>query len=1168
MKKNLKLVFGFITVFFIALTLVACKDSTKEDQKLVDTAKEALVIGYTAPDTKDSVTKNVTLVTKQGEVDVTWATDNPSIISTSGVVVRTNEDEVVTLTATLKKGEAKATKTFDLTVKAEEVVVDPDIAIVDAVKTSLALGFKGEDTKDSVTEDITLKTTENGVNITWVSSVSTVVSTVGKVTRPAAGEPSATVKLTATLKKGAVTETKEFTVVVIAEDYVETGAKQALIAHYEDTLGNPEWLATEDVILITEIEGSDGETYEVQWTVNPDSTDFITNEGVITRPSFTEGNKTVFIKATLSDGEENLFGFTIKSLNQTDKEKVEAALDQVTAGVEIPYQTKNFLTVDKVSIDGKDVAVTWESSDTTLMTDKGELVVFIDDVEFREVSLTAKITLNDITSERVVEFKVLPVKEFASFKDALTTDNFKVVSGKIESERLVVKGVAFHASISGGYYLKSADNMLAFVYGNKPSTLNDKKLYDVMFIIDVFHGTYQIKEVALSNERDGKLPVITPVEVTLDEITKLEKPTNAAPNHHTPYKLKDVKVRVDDPADKYKTFFVSQTLPADTVLSDENSVMVYYLSKIDVIKALDGKNINSIEVINNGYRSNNLVWNVNFVGNAEDIDLSLTDEEIVEVVKTNWETKIPKVIYLNKDLKFVTEEMEATIVWETDDNETITTAGVVTVGTVAKEVTINATITKGEAEATLEVKVDVDPLEVTTIEDFLKIEKGDKKVFKLKGIVSGITGNQTFSFEDETAAIAIRKANVYLDVGYEYTIYATRDEFNGLEQAAFTDAFKGEAKDLPTAKTVTADKFNAKDLEDLQAHLINANNLIVTKVVNNNNGIVLTLESGNNKVDLKWDNRVILTAAAKTHLESIEQGDIINLVAAPLGWFKNPQFGYNSETQIVKVALTDQEKVDLVKETLNLVEETETDLELPTTGLLGVQITWVADPAQHLVEGKLIVPEEGEVTVTLTATFKLGELSATKAYTIKLSAKAEVAEGTLYRTFTFGPYTGNGTGYSEGELKWTEEFGEVKTNKNRVQINKSTYAPHDGLGMLVFAPINTATTAHIEFDFSGENYEGLNKLEFTLSAWNNSKLGDITNLSNPRFIVEVKVGTEWIELDTILLKDVLVFEENISVSVNTTHGSGIYKISYVAEDAKKGNTTQAVGLDNLKIFKA
>ena len=118
------------------------------------------------------------------------------------------------------------------------------------------------------------------------------------------------------------------------------------------------------------------------------------------------------------------------------------------------------------------------------------------------------------------------------------------------------------------------------------------------------------------NERDGDLPVITPIEMTLDQLVELPKPLDEN-MPHTYVKLTDVKVFVADPNDQYKTFLVNKDFDTTTPLTDKNSIMVYYQSDLSVIKSLDGRNIDDILLINNGYRTNNVVWYVNYIGDDQ-----------------------------------------------------------------------------------------------------------------------------------------------------------------------------------------------------------------------------------------------------------------------------------------------------------------------------------------------------------------------------------------------------------------------------------------------------------------------------------------------------------------------------------------------------------------------
>lgn len=976
MNRRFKVLFTFVALLFVTLTLVACTNQAKKDTNAVAEAKESLVVGFTDSDTSASVTKNVTLKATEGEVAITWVSNNAAVITNAGVVTRPEADTVVELTATLKKGEATDSKKFSLTVKAAEVVVDPDIAIVAGVKDALALGFATGDTAAAVTQNLTLKTTEEGVAITWASDKTAVITNAGVVTRPA---EDAAVKLTATLTKGAVKETKVFDVTVLAAEVVETGAKAALVAHYADTFEDVEWLATEDVVLVDTITGSDDNDYDVTWEIITGA-DFVALDGKITRPSFTVGDQTVQLRASIEDGSSQDFYFTIKSLDQTDEEKITAALNQVTAGQVFPsgYQELNFVTVETVKIDDVDVTVTWESSDITVMTHTGELVAF-EDAEFKEVSLTATLTFNGLTESKTVEFKVLGVKTFSNFNDALSTENFSVVSGSVIGAKVKVEGVALYKDIVDGFYLVSEGNRLGFVYGNRDNNIvKAGKLYDVTFNVDVYFGTYQLNGASFSNERDGEIPTVTPLEVTLEDIVTLPKPSNTTPNHHTLYKLVDVEARIDPRAntdERYNTFFVPVGLEAEEVLTDQNSIMIYYKSDLDVIKSLNGQTILSIEVINNGYRTNNIVWNVNFIGSIDDVELDLTVEDRVSIIKNGFEAAIPASILKNMELDLPTTKDEATITWESTNLDVIALDGTVTLPAESTTVTLKATIVLEGVTEVFEKEVEIDVLPTTTIAEALLSPAADKELFKVEGIVTGISGNNTYSFEDASGAIAIF-SSVKLDVGFEYILFGTRDAYNGLEQLRYVDAIKGEAKALPAAAVLTEADLTNEVLLPLQSRLVSIENATVTTVNADQYGnISLTLTVGSKTINLRWDNRVVLPAGAADHLESIKQGAIVNIVSAPLGWSNNPQLGYNDASQIViPVAETDQQKVDAAALALDLptsLAKAEA-LTLPLEGEYEVAISWASSHVDIIAADGTVVLPETDTDVTLTATLTLG----------------------------------------------------------------------------------------------------------------------------------------------------------------------------------------------------
>lgn len=173
-----------------------------------------------------NITGNLTLDTTGavGGSAITWESNNPDIITNDGMVSRPamgTGNATVTLTATLAKGAVTETKAFTLTVLAE--TNDPNIAKVAADKAALVeSSIKGANPDlSNITGALAALPAVGSVNgsaITWVSGTPGVVSHDGQtVVRPAFGAGNAIVTLTATLTKGAVTETKAFTLTVLAE---------------------------------------------------------------------------------------------------------------------------------------------------------------------------------------------------------------------------------------------------------------------------------------------------------------------------------------------------------------------------------------------------------------------------------------------------------------------------------------------------------------------------------------------------------------------------------------------------------------------------------------------------------------------------------------------------------------------------------------------------------------------------------------------------------------------------------------------------------------------------------------------------------------------------------------------------------------------------------------
>ncbi|MET7476582.1 family 43 glycosylhydrolase [Streptomyces sp. NPDC005648] len=193
----------------------------------------------------------------------------------------------------LFKGRIRDFRVYDRALTASEVerlALPVDTQGVADDKAALSLG----DTS-AVTADLDLpKTgTAGGSSISWASDDTSVVSGSGKVTRPTAGRPAAHATLTATLKKGTVTDTKSFDVTVLPDFDDRTATEKAaesLVVHdVDDVRGNLTLPARGDY-------GTD-----VTWSsANPD---VVSADGGVHRPAHGDGATTVDLTATVAKGE-------------------------------------------------------------------------------------------------------------------------------------------------------------------------------------------------------------------------------------------------------------------------------------------------------------------------------------------------------------------------------------------------------------------------------------------------------------------------------------------------------------------------------------------------------------------------------------------------------------------------------------------------------------------------------------------------------------------------------------------------------------------------------------------------------------------------------------------------------------------------------------------------
>lgn len=165
---------------------------------------------------------------------------------------------------------------------------------------------------------------------------------------------------------------------------------------------------------------------EVTVTWESSRTEFMSSDGVVTRPTFEEGDVKVFLTLTVSLGEDSLkkiFEFTVLATEQDIKI---TTVDNLINSIE--FETTD-LTEDIVIpvIDNDDVTVEWLSSNPALTT---EGVVTREDYRGDDVDVTLQVTITygDYTRTKTFDFVVIKevkpsfIELDTTFTDALSLD--------------------------------------------------------------------------------------------------------------------------------------------------------------------------------------------------------------------------------------------------------------------------------------------------------------------------------------------------------------------------------------------------------------------------------------------------------------------------------------------------------------------------------------------------------------------------------------------------------------------------------------------------------------------------------------------------------------------------------------------------------------------------
>ena len=449
-----------------------------------------------------------------------------------------------------------------------------DAADVLAAKTALEVGYTAPDNLNSVTQDVTLPATgANGVTITWQSSHPSVVSTTGDVTRPAS---DTNVTLTATLSKGEESDTKNFTLKVIAAEVVTTPqeAIDALVITGDTLeLEGMIYSTTSNIVIPTTSLG-----FTVNWVSTSTA---ITVAGVVTRPEYGAVNERVILTASIGDVEKDFIIDVIaiqeKPADDVLSEALTALLLPTAATAEsiaLPTQlTIEGLTVEEIY----EVSITW-ASDSVHMNTSGQVDRPNAGEEDALVTLTATLSFGGQTVTK--EFSVVVYAYTEAFTVVASINEAKALYAAADSAAQAdgvyvrIQDLSLVMKTTDGLVFVDSEGEILFAFGSLSNAYRNAEKgvrYDVIGALDVFFGSFQISARKNSRkpteiivqEGEGLVPAYGEA-IPIGQLFPATQPTYNATNmfQSTPARV-TARVIVTNPSDDYGVILVDPSYTGD-----------------------------------------------------------------------------------------------------------------------------------------------------------------------------------------------------------------------------------------------------------------------------------------------------------------------------------------------------------------------------------------------------------------------------------------------------------------------------------------------------------------------------------------------------------------------------------------------------------------------------
>lgn len=400
---------------------VAGKENAPAEDKLRDLITYYLKDSMLTDESLDFITKDLKALPSEYEgISINWQSSDENFITNDGKVTLPQVDEdnaEITFSAIVTLNGVSMSTDFDLVVPAP---------LSDRAKLKLAMDDIGYDRLtteeiNKITKNITLpkKGLYDSV-ISWSSSDPSVISDDGTVTRPT---KDTFVNMTATFEINGVTDTKVFSFnVLVAEEAAAAQDAEAIS-------GIPETITENFTLPLSGVKY--GST--ITWSSDDSSIEINENKAFVTRPQFEDGDRTVLLQATVTNGSQKAtadFYVTVMKLPPSG-ELINTVYNSITwesISVDEMTEVKNNLSL-RTDYEN-DVSATWSSEPAGYIDDLTGVITRPKMGE-DDVDVTLTLTVGEGIAPKTKTFDVT-IKAFSSTEEVLekATDelSFNVLS--------------------------------------------------------------------------------------------------------------------------------------------------------------------------------------------------------------------------------------------------------------------------------------------------------------------------------------------------------------------------------------------------------------------------------------------------------------------------------------------------------------------------------------------------------------------------------------------------------------------------------------------------------------------------------------------------------------------------------------------------------------------